>query len=833
MKFIPLQIIVIIYFLTGMSSFAESQTHTLLKKYCYNCHDEDVQKGNFQLDVLDKDISGGDDAEKWQFVLDQLNLGEMPPKKKKQPSAEERRFLINSITLSLKRAAEHKRKDVQVVMRRLTKQQYTNSLRDILGLDINYGKPLPSERISEDGFRNNGEEQIISLLQTEYYQSIADEALQKAILDKPPISYKYSFVLGADINPKKIKKGYRKISGNENRIKTNNYITKTSQNNNIADKKSQYEPNKLHEISFVDMRGSKKQHYKIVKEGIQLDPSEPHQELYQGQNAFLSPTPNIQIQLRDFPTEGNFVLRVKVARVNPKSPDAYIRAFLGERLDWGTDSKMFEHSVKVTGTMQKFQTVEFRGRLENFPTPTFDPRHKDKNTTFIIGVINDSGKHKEKPTILVKEMEFITEPVESWPPKSHSRIFIASKNKNNEELYSREVINRFMMRAFRRPVSKEELAKFHNLWKAVRPHSANFNESIRDALSAVLSSPRFLYLVEGQSGTNEQISELELASRLSFFLWNTMPDYELLKLAYKKQLRSQLDMQVARMLKDSRSKDFVKAFTSEWLEMHKMTDVKIDTNKFREFNRYVREDMLRETRYFFTEVLKNDLSIMNFIDSEFTMVNQNLAKYYGLGGVTGPYFRRVSVKSKPERRGLISNGIFLSGNSDGQEANPIKRGVWLTSRILDDPPPEPPPNVPEIDPGDPDFAKLSLREQLEKHRQSQSCNECHQKIDPWGLLFENYNAVGKWINKKQKDVTLSNGKTLNNANDLRDYLMKERQEQFAYAMTKNLLRYGLGRTLSFVDQSSIDAIVLKSKKDGYKLKSLILEIIKNPIFSKK
>ena len=758
----------------------------------------------------------------------------MPPKKKKQPSAEERRFLINNITESLKKAAEHKRKDVQVVMRRLTKQQYTNSLRDLLGLDLDFGKPLPNERFSEDGFRNNGEEQIISLLQTEYYQQIADEALSKAILDKPPVSYKYSFVMGAGINPKKTKKGYRKISGNENHLKTKDYITKTSQNSNIADKNSKYVANDKHNVSFVDMRGSKKQHYKIVKEGIQIDPSVPHAELYQGQNAFLSPTPNIQIQLRDFPTEGNFVLRVKVAKVNPKSPDAYIKAFLGERLDWGTDSKMFDNSVKVTGSVDKLQTVEFRGRLENFPTPTFDPRNKDKNTTFIMGVINDSGKHKEKPVILVREMELVIEPVECWPPKSHSKIFIASKNANNEQVYSSEVLKRFMTNAFRRPVSKEELSKYYNLWKELRPHSSGFKESIRDTLSAVLTSPKFLYLVEGtNSGTEEQISQLELASRLSYFLWNTMPDYELLKLAYKQQLRSQLDHQVNRMLKDSRAKDFVKAFTSEWLEMHKMTNVKIDTNKFRDFNRYIREDMVKETRYFFTEVLNNNLSIINFIDSEFTMANQSLAEYYGLKGVKGAYFRRVSVKDKPERRGLIANGIFLSGNSDGQEGNPIKRGVWISSRILGDPPPEPPPNVPEIDPGDPEFAKLSIREQLEKHRQSQSCNECHRKIDQWGLLFENYNAVGKWINKKHEDVTLSSGKQLNNVHDLRAYLVKERQEQFAYAMTKNLLRYGLGRTLSFVDQPSIDEIVLKSKKDGFKLKSLILEIIKNPIFSKK
>jgi hypothetical protein len=178
------------FLIISFSLSADNAAHTILKKFCYDCHDEDVQKGKFRLDHLNKDIAGGVDAERWRLVLDQLNLDEMPPKKKKQPTADERMQLINYITKSLKSAAEHKRKDVQVVLRRLTGEQYTNSLRDLLGVDINFGKPLPTERLSEDGFKNNGEEQVISLLQTEYYQSIADNALSKAILDRPAVSYK-------------------------------------------------------------------------------------------------------------------------------------------------------------------------------------------------------------------------------------------------------------------------------------------------------------------------------------------------------------------------------------------------------------------------------------------------------------------------------------------------------------------------------------------------------------------------------------------------------------------------------------------------------------------
>jgi hypothetical protein len=391
-----------------------------------------------------------------------------------------------------------------------------------------------------------------------------------------------------------------------------------------------------------------------------------------------------------------------------------------------------------------------------------------------------------------------------------------------------------MQRAFRKSPTKNQLHRYHQLWQDLRPLCLSFEESIKDSLLAVLNSPRFLYLVETSSEhETTQIKETELASRLSFFLWNSLPDSQLIQLAEQQSLRKNLDLEIERLLQDERANHFIQAFTTEWLQMDKMTHVKINANQYSSFNKYIREDMQKETRHFFAEVLHNNLSIMNFIDSKFSMLNQKLAKYYGISKVIGPHFRRVPIKNHPERSGIISNGIFLTGNSDGITGNPIKRGVWMLSRILDDAPPEPPPNVPEIDPGDPDFLNLSIREQLKKHRQNESCYECHRKIDPWGLLFENYNAAGIWENKKLKNVNLSNGKTLNNAIELKQYLIQDRQEQFSYAMTKYLLRYALGRSLSYVDNPHINQLVAQSKEDNYALKSLIKNIIKSPLFSKK
>lgn len=812
--------------------FGLQKVESLLEEYCYTCHDEDVQKGNFQMDHLSLDISNGTDAEKWQLILDQLNLNEMPPEKKKQPSPQERLQLINHLTRELKIAREKKRNARQVVMRRLTKTQYTNALNDLLGLDIDFGKALPKERYSEDGFTNNGEAQIISLMQTEYYQSIAKEALTKTILDHNTTSYRYTYRFGRNIHQEKVEKEYKKKGSKENRLSNRDFICTTTTNDDISRNSSTYNKNNYDIRCYANLRGSDKKKFKVIQQGVQLYPSTPHKETYNGHVAFLSPSPNLQLQIKDFPTEGEFSLKIVIARSNPEQEHVYLRAFMGERLDWGTDSRMFD-SVKVTGTLEQFQTIILKGRLENFPIPVLDPRHKDPNSTLVIGVINDSGFKSPEHSIIISEMELTTNPKSSWPREHVKLVMIDSKNKHDENIYSKEIIRHFMQRAFRKVPSNNEVENYHQLWKDLRPHCQSFDESIVDCLVAILNSPRFLYMAESiHDRKNNEITQSELASRLALFLWNSLPDQRLIHLAERKELNDHLHVEIDRMLNNRKSRQFIQSFTKEWLQIDKMTHVKIDAEQYSEFNKYIRQDMLKETELFFAEVLRNNLSIMNFIDSDFGILNHNLANYYGIPNVTGPSFRKVSIKSHPERGGLISNGIFLTGNSDGKTGNPIKRGVWMISRILDDAPPEPPPNVPGIDPADPDFLNLSIREQLKKHRQNESCYECHRKIDPWGLLFENYNAGGIWESKKLEEVTLSNGVKLNNALDLKEYLLQEKQEQFAYAMTKYLLRYALGRSLSYLDNPDIDQLVSQAKEDKYGLKSLIKSIVKSPLFSK-
>ena len=818
----------------------------ILSEYCAGCHGPKKQKGDIRFDKLDPDIVHGKDAETWQLALDKLNLGEMPPKKtKKRPNDSQRRAMVNWLTESLKEAAEHKRKDLRVVMRRLTKEQYTNSLQDLLKLDVDFGQDLPDEGLSADGFKNNGEEQVISLLQTEYYMTIAERALKKAIItDHPPVSYRYSFRFGKDINKdNKEKKDRRKSGAHEVPVSIKDHKAETFENRNVGTEASAFVVNDFRKRSYPDLRGARNKRFSIEKDGVLLKPAIPHVE--RGDFIWFAPMPSLKLHLRDFPMEGDFVLRVKVARADAKDEATpYLRACIGEWLDHGEDYESFERSVKVTGTLDKFQTIEFRGRLENYPVPIYDPKKKDIATMIVVGIWNDAmarDKSVKGPAIIVQSMEFDCGHVGAWPPANQKHILIPSKNSGTEAVYSREVIQNFMNKAFRRPVTVEDVDAYHGLWKSLRPDCASFEQSIRETLAGVLSSPHFLYLVEppalraeAASPAPDRISEHQLASRLSYFLWNSTPDDRLLERAQKKELRDNLPAEIDRMIKDPKSWDFVTAFCEQWLQMEKMTHTKVDIRKFPRFNRFVRDDMIRETQLFFAEVLHKDLSIMNFIDADFTMLNQNLAQFYGLDDVKGGQFRKVMLSDDAKRGGLISQGIFLTGNSSGKEPHPIKRGAWLLSRILDDPPPPPPPNVPQIDEDDPAIAKLSIKEQLKRHRENPSCVDCHSKVDPWGLLLENYNAVGLWKHRDgAAEATLPKGETLDGVAALKQYILKEKNEQFTRAMVRYLLRYSLGRSLSFTDRAEIEDIVKQVEQDDYKLQSLLRALISSPLFSGK
>jgi len=299
-----------------------------------------------------------------------------------------------------------------------------------------------------------------------------------------------------------------------------------------------------------------------------------------------------------------------------------------------------------------------------------------------------------------------------------------------------------------------------------------------------------------------------------------------------------LTKEIDRMIESPKIFEMINSFAFEWLRLDRHKSMDIDVHKYEDFTRFVKEDMFNETYHFIHYVLKNDLSILNFIDSDFAMLNQNLAEFYGIKGVVGNEFRPVKLNETYQRGGLLSQGSFLSGHSDGVQAHTIKRAVWLKEKILGDHPPPPPPNVPEIDPDTPGFEDLTLKEQLFLHRNKVSCMDCHRKIDPFGVVFENYDAVGRFQQTaKNKPIDafseLPDGTKIEGIKGIKKYILDLKKDNFTKSLVENMFAYAIGRDIGFADEEEINNIVKEVIDDDYRFRTVVEQIVLSPSFSKK
>jgi hypothetical protein len=366
--------------------------------------------------------------------------------------------------------------------------------------------------------------------------------------------------------------------------------------------------------------------------------------------------------------------------------------------------------------------------------------------------------------------------------------------------------------------------------------------------SYILSSPKFFFL-----GTNNNPdSDFKLAENLSFLLWSSVPDNELLSLAYKKQLHKPeiLRSQVRRMLKDDRSKRLVENFSDQWLQTEKMFNIAVDNDYYKTFKQGLHMPLLRqEVIESVNDVFRNGQSALNLIKSDHVFINDKLAKLYDIPNVKGNSFRKVKLAANSVRGGLLTQGAFLVSNSDGISSHSVKRGIWLIEKILNDPPAPPPKNVPDFDDTIPGFDSLTLNQKLAKHRDNDACRNCHSKIDPWGLMFEHFDASGAWREQvmvkapaKKKKATYSpvestgklpGGLTINGTNELKNYLIKEKKEQFARGLTEKLLSYALWRDIAFYDREMVQDLNQKFIKSGYSVSILLEEIALSKKFQRR
>ncbi len=794
----------------------------ILAKFCFHCHGPDEQEAEIRLDELSTDlVLDREAADTWHDVMDMLSRGEMPPEDEPQPDAALRRTVIRWLQTTIDKAVEARRStEGRTVLRRLNRTEYQNTMRDLLDFDMDYVRDIPPEGLSPDGFRNNGSTLRMTAIQLEYYLEAVRKALARVIVTGPePEVFHHTFTKSARGDGEHRKK----LMTKDNRIGRSDVF-----------------------LARMVPEGAKKRGNRQA--AARSAPAMP------------------------YPEEGEFLVRLRVAAESKSGKGLPVMEVL---VGYRPDTKILYRSAGIVEvTSPEVQRFEFRGRIENFPLPV---RGQSKYPGLIVRVENvyddgnpppkkqtiknEKGREREVypeepdfPKLLVESVEFIGPLFDRWPPKHHRRILFDSELYHTDpQDYLREVLSRFMRRAWRRPVDDRELDQYVGFFNSLGDEFPVFEERMRETLTMVLISPHFMFLVEPAGEEKRPINGWELASRLSYFLWSTMPDDRLFRLAENGKLvePDTLAAEVDRMIDDPRAWQFVKPFTSLWLDLEAMDRVAVSSDYYPRFNESLKDDMRAETQHFFMELLRGDLSARNLVDSDFAMLNETMARHYGIEGVHGHAFRRVPLPADSHRGGLLTQAAILLGNSTGEDSHPIKRAVWIRRRLLDDPPDPPPANVviPTLKSvGENDLAHLSVREQLQLHRQQESCAACHIDIDPWGIALEHFDAVGRWreeIRRKESGAddfirlpvdakaTLPDGTAMHSVQDLRTYLMGHRREDVVRAVVTKLLAYALGRSLEFTDQPEIDRLTTQFVENNLKLRTLVHEVVKSDLFRTK
>ena len=424
-------------------------------------------------------------------------------------------------------------------------------------------------------------------------------------------------------------------------------------------------------------------------------------------------------------------------------------------------------------------------------------------------------------------------------PETHRRIFLGDGGSTNQIERARAIISRFATRAFRRPARADEVERLVKFVQMAQKQGDTFGRGVQLALQAVLVSPNFLFRGELQPEPNNPkavhpINEYALASRLSYFLWSTMPDAELFALAEKGKLRKNLDAQVKRMLKDPKSRALVENFGGQWLQLRNLRIASPDAKTFPSYDDELRTAMQHETEAFFEHIVREDRPVLDFLNANYTFANERLAKHYGLNGVTGEKFQRVSLKGTG-RAGVLTQGAILTLTSNPTRTSPVKRGKYVLENILGTPPPPAPPNVPELQ-----EVKLTgtLRQRLEQHRENPTCASCHARMDPIGFGFENFDGVGAYREKDEDfpidpSGQLVSGESFNGAPALAAMLAKSKREEFVRCLSEKMLTYAIGRGPEFYDKCALDEISKGVSKKGYRFSSLILEIVRSVPFQQR
>jgi hypothetical protein len=789
-----------------------------LDKHCTGCHDAAEKKGGLDLEALPVKFDTEKDRAEWVKVFDRVLADEMPPKKKPRPDAKEKRAVLETIgggIVKVERAVQTT--EGRVPFRRLNRVEFERTVQELLGVETPMRHILPTDTPSH-GFDTVAEGLRISQLHIEKYLEAVDAAIVDALAFNPPpdtVAKRYQYKDEAGV-----KKHFEVADG-------------------TPDPKN---PKNIRRHAMKELPDAI----------VWFNAGYPHAELKQF-SVRMSGRYRIRISAYGYQTGGRNVM-MRVYTDNYRT-----RRFLGY-FDVPPDQPRVAE-LNVSLLAGEFLRVE----------PTGTGYDADGKNVSAIGASTFKGAG------LALQWTEVEGPLaESWPPPGTKRLFAdvplvevpqnkqvwrksrkvpyALKPEQPKEA-AQKVIENFAQRAFRRPLEKGEAEPFTKLVTDVLDAGKSFEDAIEVGFRAVLTAPQFLLLDERPG----KLDDYALASRLSYFLWSTMPDDELLGLAAAKKLGqpATLRAQVDRMLASPKAHAFVENFTGQWLDLRNIEATSPDKRLYPEFDEVLQTSMVGETEAFFTEMLARNESTANFIHSDWLMLNRPIAEHYGIEGVKGEEFQRVKLPADSPRGGLLTQASILKVSANGTTTSPVIRGAWVMKRLLGTPPPSQPADVGSIEPDT--RGATTIREQLAKHRSVESCATCHREIDPPGFALESFDVIGGWRDRYRSqdkgdnanrkihgrwvweyklglpvDATgeLPDGRKFQDITQFKKLLIEQR-DQVLKNVTEKLLTYSTGAGIRFADRTEVTRIIASVKAKGSGLRTLVHEVVESPLFLNK
>jgi mono/diheme cytochrome c family protein len=758
-----------------------SAHRALLDKYCVTCHSDRAKTGGFTLEKIDLGNVPAN-AETWEKVIRKLSVGAMPPAGMPKPGPEDVSALVTSLEASLDKAYAANPNPGHATLHRLNRTEYANSVRDLLALDVDASSLLPPDDESY-GFDNNADVLGVSPSLLERYISASRKVSRMAVGDPTQGAVAQTFRARPDLSQD------QRVDGLP-----------------------------------LGTRGGLLMHYNFPLDGkytVKVVLARNTVDVIRG----LEEAHQIEILV-----DGARVFLATVGGTSDtealvKNP-AEARMLIEARLQARVPVKAGPRTVAVTFLQKNAAEDDFI--LEPFLRTTLDP-------------VNEAGlPHIDQ--VVVSGPYNATGPGDT---PSRRKVFTCRPANSSEEVgCARKILSTLARQAYRRPITPTDQETLLSFYQKGRNQGGNFDAGIERALRLILSSPEFVFRFERDpvpvaAGSTYKVDDLELASRLAFFLWSSIPDDELLDLAIAGKLSNAatLDQQIRRMLADSRSQALANNFAAQWLYLRNLKNFAPDPNEFPDFDDNLRVALRTETEMFFGSIVNEDRNVLDLLNGDYTFVNERLAKHYGIPDVYGPRFRRVKL-TDDARRGLLGQGSVLTVTSYATRTSPVLRGKWILTNILGTPPPAPPPNVPPLKENKEGGKVLSVRERLEEHRKSPACASCHKIMDPLGFALENFDAIGQWRSKSEDGASIDasgvllDGSKVDGPTTLRAALMA-RANVFVTTLTEKLMTYALGRGVDYNDMPSIRSIVAKAASDNYRFSDLVAGIVKSPEFRMK